>query len=162
MYGRLRADRERKFAVITTGIEYRSLTKAALQTRLQNKESLSQLALAIVRRCCGLVMRADIPYELRALPMELLGLNLAIPSARPIRLSLSAVCLACAATLWERRSGCLRQRGSPHHGPIPCPQASRFRTTFQVLFCAFFAGVQCFPLIPRLALSWRGGHAAHR
>jgi hypothetical protein len=71
----------------------------------------------------------------RALPMKPLGLNLAIPSA--VR-SGFAIQLSAWPAHRQPLGAMLRvfkAMRHPHLGPIPCPQTSRFRAIFQVLFC---------------------------
>jgi hypothetical protein len=82
----------------------------------------------------------------RASPMKPLGPNLAIPSAVrfgfAIQLLLSSFSdlpgLYCRPQEAPGKRCTLRAFKAtrhPHIGPIPCPQANRFRRTFQVLFC---------------------------
>jgi hypothetical protein len=98
------------------------------------------------------VTRATAPYKC-APTDERLGVNGGDPVCRLFRLSLSGfrslLGLRCQPLGAELLKSLLRafEAARHHHlGPIPWPQASRFRPIFQVLFCrgpgAFFAGVQ--------------------
>src|SRR5580692_3847141 len=118
------------------------------------------------------VMRATASYKC-APTDERLGMNGGDPVCRLFRLSLSGfrslLGLRCQPLGAELLKSLLRafEAARHHHlGPIPWPQASRFRPIFQVLFCRgpkcflpglqvlfagpkrFFAGVQCFALMP--------------
>ena len=118
------------------------------------------------------VMRATAPYKC-APTDERLGMNGGDPVCRLFQLSLSGfrslLGLRCQPLGAELLKSLLRafEAARHHHlGPIPWPQASRFRPIFQVLFCrgpkcflpwlhvllagpqALFAGVQCFALMP--------------
>ena len=98
------------------------------------------------------VMRATAPCKC-APTDERLGMNGGDPVCRLFRLSLSGfrslLGLRCQPLGAEPLKGLLRafEAARHHHlGPIPWPQASRFRPIFQVLFCrgpmCFFAGTQ--------------------
>jgi len=87
------------------------------------------------------VMRATAPYKC-APTDERLGMNGGDPVCRLFRLSLSGfrslLGLRCQPLGAELLKSLLRafEAARHHHlGPIPWPQASRFRLTFQVLFC---------------------------
>jgi hypothetical protein len=73
---------------------------------------------------------------LRALSMKRRGLNSGDPVCRPIRLSLSSYVpgLRCQP-LKSNAPGVQGNAAARISGSIPCAQASRFRPTFQVLFC---------------------------
>jgi hypothetical protein len=73
---------------------------------------------------------------LRALSMKRHGLNSGDPVCRPIRLSLSSYVpgLRCQP-LKSNAPGVQGNAAALISGSIPCAQASRFRLTFQVLFC---------------------------
>jgi hypothetical protein len=73
---------------------------------------------------------------LRALSMKRRGLNSGDPVCRPIRLSLSSYVpgLRCQP-LKSNAPGVQGNAAALISGSIPCAQASRFRPTFQVLFC---------------------------
>jgi hypothetical protein len=86
---------------------------------------------------------------------ERLGMNGGDPVCRLFRLSLSGfrslLGLRCQPLGAELLKSLLRafEAARHHHlGPIPWPQASRFRPIFQVLFCrgqsAFLPGSKCF------------------
>ena len=122
------------------------------------------------------VMRATASYKC-APTDERLGMNGGDPVCRLFRLSLSGfrslLGLRCQPLGAELLKSLLRafEAARRHHlGPIPWPQASRFRPIFQVLFCRgpsaflpgpkrFFAGVQCFALMP--VFLQRGRAASH-
>ena len=115
------------------------------------------------------VTRATAPYKC-APTDERLGMNGGDPVCRLFRLSLSGfrslLGLRCQPLGAELLKSLLRafEAARRHHlGPIPWPQASRFRPIFQVLFCRgpmrFFAGVQCFALMP--VFLQRGRVASH-
>jgi hypothetical protein len=87
------------------------------------------------------VMRATAPYKC-APTDERLGMNGGDPVCRLFRLSLSGfrslLGLRCQPLGAELLKSLLRafEAARRHHlGPIPWPQASRFRPIFQVLFC---------------------------
>jgi len=87
------------------------------------------------------VMRATAPYKC-APTDERLGMNGGDPVCRLFRLSLSGfrslLGLRCQPLGAELLKSLLRafEAARHHHlGPIPWPQASRFRPIFQVLFC---------------------------
>src|ERR1700692_1666067 len=99
-------------------------------------------------------MRATAPYKC-APTDERLGMNGGDPVCRLFRLSLSGfrslLGLRCQPLGAELLKSLLRafEAARDHHlGPIPWPQASRFRPIFQVLFCrgpsAFLPGSKCF------------------
>jgi hypothetical protein len=100
------------------------------------------------------VTRATAPYKC-APTDERLGMNGGDPVCRLFRLSLSGfrslLGLRCQPLGAELLKSLLRafEAARHHHlGPIPWPQASRFRPIFQVLFCrgpsAFLPGSKCF------------------
>lgn len=100
------------------------------------------------------VMRATAPCKC-APTDESLGMNGGDPVCRLFRLSLSGfrslLGLRCQPLGAELLKGLLRafEAARHHHlGPIPWPQASRFRPIFQVLFCrgpsAFLPGQSAF------------------
>src|SRR3984957_21254849 len=104
------------------------------------------------------VMRATAPCKC-APTDERLGMNGGDPVCRLFQLLLSGfrslLGLRCQPLGAELLKSLLRAfKAARHHhlGPIPWPQASRFRPIFQVLFCQapmrIFAGVQCFALMP--------------
>ncbi len=100
-------------------------------------------------RCCEpLVMRAAFRTNPRRAD-ETSRSESGDPVCRPIRLCSGFRCspgLRCQplrGTLWAFKAA-----RHAHVGPIPCAQASPFRQIFQVLFCCFFAGAQCRPLMP--------------
>ena len=103
------------------------------------------------------VARATAPYKC-APTDERLGMNGGDPVCRLFQLSLSGfrslLGLRCQPLGAELLKGLLRafEAARHHHlGPIPWPQASRFRPIFQVLFCRgpkrFLRGPKCF--LPR-------------
>ena len=115
------------------------------------------------------VTRATAPYKC-APTDERLGVNGGDPVCRLFQLSLSGfrslLGLRCQPLGAELLKSLLRafEAARHHHlGPIPWPQASRFRPIFQVLFCQapmrIFAGVQCFALMP-ISMQ-RGSVASH-
>jgi hypothetical protein len=105
-----------------------------VRTHLRTHKSLLPLSPAFCRVLSTLVMRATLHTDAR-LTEETSRSESGDPVCRPIGFCYPAIRLTCAADLKEQCSGCSRQRGNPHLGLIPCTQASRFRATFQVLFC---------------------------
>jgi hypothetical protein len=87
------------------------------------------------------VMRATAPYKC-APTDERLGMNGGDPVCRLFRLSLSGFrsllglrCQPLGAELLKSLLRVFEAARRHHFGPIPWPQASRFRPIFQVLFC---------------------------
>ena len=116
------------------------------------------------------VMRATAPCKC-APTDERLGMNGGDPVCRLFQLSLSGfrslLGLRCQPLGAELLKSLLRafEAARHHHlGPIPWPQASRFRPTFQVLFCRgpkrFLRGPKCF--LPRPPSAFLPGSFASR
>ena len=98
--------------------------------------------------------------RMRAAPIKLLGLNLAIrlPSdpafAVPVFATPSLRCQT-SGRVAPLKGTLLAFKAARHNHlrPIPLPQASRFRPIFQVLFCCFFAEDKCRMLMAQACLT---------
>jgi hypothetical protein len=135
-------------------------------------------------------MRTTVPWQgaplMKLRVLNLRDLNLAIPYAvqsgfryppglccQP--LGANPLQQALRASFWISTPG-VQGSAAPSSRAIPCAQASRFRTTFQVLFCqdlnafcqgpmrfsspsCFFAGARCLTIMPVFR---QRGRAAHR
>ena len=124
---------------------HRSARKSTAGNRicltLNVSSAIAALTLGLTAVLQTPVMRATAPYKC-APTDERLGMNGGDPVCRLFRLSLSGfrslLGLRCQPLGAELLKSLLRafEAARRHHlGPIPCPQASRFRPIFQVLFC---------------------------